>query len=670
MSYESHESGNQIDIEKIREEIIKTNRLILINNLFPNRLLLPLGNSSEELIIDDSPCIYPFSGASQVSQASGFLFSFLFEKPQVLVDIFLMSMKRPNIASLAFNLIPTIFSFFASQENLEMAENFYMSILSQRKTDVKHLFPLIIPFFRCGAVYRFIESSSSIFFQRFMIDISDQKRKFFNFLIPIHAGFLIDCFTAALCLLPIQHIKIMRELMKISTKHEFLDFILDEFFSPLTLAWLRAEALPSDTPFFEKIVIEMRNRDYEIQGLFEAIKTTKTVFQLPRFFNRESDPFILLTKVSDLITLTKLMNDLKLLPEYINIKEFSSINPEFHNELLWCQSFNLKRSIKSIRPEPLIFKEMQMYELPEIQEAAAIKKRITTLIFNGQKQGENPFIYAYNNIKMQDAEMEDFVLKCLVNELLKHTENFERFLEEHVFLAELRKWCNTLNEFIQTFVSRRLEFLFFSKKMTQEYFISLKSVYNKKLHMKLFFLHSLESYIPKIYELYGARIEELQNNWNTTTKDVVANNEMPAFATFIKSLRPVMADAVWNTIKILRCTWKLSYQHRFIHIIRALRVIDPVVEQTDYGEKAITVTLQQINSNVIIPSFIIINALCMHSSIFPYFIDEEEKRLWISFETSLLSAISSEKIIYDLIGLQLEIHDTLLFKLEKIYKAK
>ena len=659
-------SDDNTEMDSMRKDIIQYSRFILINNLFPNRMILPFSSPDKEMIIQKSSMYYPAIGVSQIGQAANFVFSYLYENLPVLVEIFTKIAKRPNTASIAFNLIPGLFGYFSSQEFLEFAEKFYFSLIDEFKPDVRSLFPFLIPFFRCSAVYRFIESASSIFFQRFMIDISDPKRKVFSFLIPIHAAFLLDCFSNTLYQLPMPHINILRELLKISDEQVFLDFILDEFFSPLTLAWLKSAAVPSDTPFFEKILLEMRNKKDELQNLYQNIRTVTTVFHLPRFFEGcQYESYTLYYKVSNIIDLVRIMNENNLLPPHISISEFSNIDESLYDELFWCQLFSQKHC-KSIQVlTPIIFKNTKRYELPEIENKEAYEKRLQQIMLSGRIHLQNPFVYTAKQIEKNDPKQ--YGLIYLTNELLNIADTFEQFLIQHVFLTQLKEWRSTLSSFMSSFVMRRIEFLFLSKKMTYNDLTQLRLAYNQPFHNKLYYLFSLDYYIQKIYQTYGERLNALEEKWDSTIKTIISKQLMQSFAQFITQQKETASHAIWDSIKILRCTWKLAYHHRYLHIIKALQIIDTIV---GLKNKTISIILQQIKGNIIIPSFIILNSCCLSSSVFLQYLEDTEQRNWVHYEASILSIIGiDETFLSEFLAIQQEIKDKYRPKIKELFTS-
>lgn len=662
---------DQKEIDKLRKEIIHASRIILLYNLLPNKLEMPFTTPEKEIAYMSKVSNFPFMGISQISQSANFIFNFLFENPRIFASLILSILETDYFTSFCYIILPQVFAYFSSQENLIEAGKLYKEIFDLYKSDIRKLFPVLLPMFRNGTVYKFIESVSSIFLQQFLIDISGPQNKNLDVLIPIHSAFLLECLRANLNQLPFQHLKILREIFNRTTRVKFLDFFLDEFASPLILMWLKSTSLPSDFSLFEKIVVNMRQRIDEVSDLFEDLKTIDTVFEPPKLYESSQDnSYLVYVRIVDVISIAKLLHNRGMLPPILSINEFLSIDSSVYPVYFWCQiypQFGKLRSNQAI--EPLIFKDLKPFQMPTLQNPPELYKFTKAWMYEATECGENVYKYVLQQAEKRNLNPDNYALAFLTNKLIQEAETFEKFLAERVFVSQLKKWRNILNEFKETYIAKRIEFIITHEKIKSTSISLYRTLYDKNHHMETMILFSIEQYVPKILKTFENEILEMEEIWEKSIKQAISQNEIISYGKFLGEQRSIVRDHITDTIKLIRCTWKLPFYNRFRLILKAFSILNDVTNITGYGRKTFSIALQQVKGNIVIPSFIILNSLAVTNDIFMKYSSDKYRMIWLDFESSILVYLGLDpQVVKNLVKLQNQIISKFAKKIYKPFK--
>ena len=224
------------------------------------------------------------------------------------------------------------------------------------------------------------------------------------------------------------------------------------------------------------------------------------------------------------------------------------------------------------------------------------------------------------------------------------------------------------DRFKESYINRRLEHIISHEKLNTNAINSFRTIYDRQSHFISMILFAIEKFVPKIYKSFEFEITEMQDIWDKSVKNAISTLSVTPFGKFLGEQRPIVREHVTNTIKLIRCTWKLPFQNRFHLILKAFDILEGINDITGYQNKTPSIVLQQVRGNIIVPTFVILNSLAMSNKLFFKNIPDESKKLWIEFESSILIYFAASNSISQLVDLQQQISSKFSKKLYSPFK--
>ncbi|OHT01239.1 hypothetical protein TRFO_31982 [Tritrichomonas foetus] len=279
--------------------------------------------------------VQTFIGLSMVSQNSSFLLNYLHENPALLVSCVLKSQKLPIFTHLTQCIIPSIFGYFASSEQMDYAHCFYLIVIDSAPASVA--VPILIPFLSSQISYRFIEFALTNFFKKIA------KRKLIN--TPEenmrNAKILIMCLRQAVPLLPEQLLQLFRQIKEKQWRlSELIELFFMKFIFPTINNWLKSSCCDHYINDFISIMQATCKLQKSLLNLFDKLCYTKSAFYVPQLFQKFDLPSIqYYLCIKDIQILVKLLENCKILPPFVDLTSFDKVPQQFQYISFWCSVY-------------------------------------------------------------------------------------------------------------------------------------------------------------------------------------------------------------------------------------------------------------------------------------------------------------------------------------------
>jgi len=632
---------NRNSVEKLRKEIIGLNRTISLFLLSDDCINRPFDKGEYDVFLNSLNNSGVFIGVSQISQNANFVLTFVLDNLEIFVEVIMNKFSSPNFREISQEILPPLFSFFASDEDLDTAAQFYSKTIERFRHPIENTFPSFVPFFRCGALFRFVENSSSLFFQRFMIDSSDPKSSQLEQIVSVHSSFILECYSLSFSLMPRQHLDVLRRIHESTNPKAFIKFLLDDVLFPLTEFWLGSVAFPSDLLTFRKIIDQAHFLKDDINNMINSMLQAHAIIQPPRLYERGEDGnHLLVFSVKQIIHIAELLDEHHLLPPFLDISEFKCINPRIHGTYFWSEVFSSgSKEINFLsKTEPLIFRGLQHMIL---DDTSSYSKRMNEMIHYATIQDLDVFEYSIKVINERNDEFSKYCISYLTNMLISQAAEFEEEINNRLFYSQLEKWYSILYQYKMTIVSHRVICVVDNshKIKAQGVYKNILSVYNDPQTMQLLYLLELDRIVPKVMSMAGSMIRDLEIGWNKLQKEIISKGDFPHFGKFVQEKSLSIREIIWNSIKQMRCTHKLPFFKKLSYILKGVSQILPIADSKSSSYDTIAIILQQIHGEIIVPAYLIIDPIAMKNPKFISLFENNEQIGWLKLESAILKCL-------------------------------
>lgn len=622
------------NLNAIRREIIKKQRIISLYQYVkaqPDDLpFLPPPQKRTQWLFrpNDTGSFY---GSSQLSQNTSFLISFLQDNPEKFARVVVGRAKSPDFKHIISAVIPSIFGFFSSAEQLDYAHCFYANVLDIAPPALA--VEILEPFFQSGCVFRFIEFALTQFFQSFLLDLTltneDKKPGDPNTFIQIRSIFLVGCFTSAVKLLPEQYLQIFKQIRPLKWPTSiFADLVLVRFLWRATLTWIKVSPCCNHEKMLKKILADVGNHKEQIMDLYTALFHSQSVFQPPLLYQAFDQPYInYFMCVCDICLLARMFDDQKLLPNSLTLTDFISLNKEVQFEWYWSQVY--PRHTPHRRPlQHIIFdvyphsqkaeketntpKEMEYIRHFRYLESLAIDEDpIDFVLTHAGTTGEFP-IYARN--------------KC-IKKLRNMANDFENLMERSRLLNQLNAWCDILKS------HETMILIGATEEAVMNHQSAKSQIYlTPQLH-QFMILMVLDKNYQDLIEPYTPAFQELGAIWDEEIKSIVESLPVP---NILEETRESYKNIVYDSIRLLRCIDRIPYSRKYHMFMQSLTQLEAVAKRHQVGDYIYPVVMNQVPGNILLTSFCVLNACVLRSLTFSNICPESETKLWLKLETSIM----------------------------------
>lgn len=294
-------------------------------------------------------------GFSHHVQNCAFLSCFLQDRPEILADVILKNFNSPNFSYYVSVLVPSLFCYFSSEEQLQTAQIFYLNIIEKGKPEA--VAKVLQPLFTSDIMFRFKESVINEFFPLFLSAVNQTHNPLNDNLIKTFAELLLNICVAKSTLIPIQlHHLWISILERNWSKREVNMILIGKLIIPQIV-----NMIPTNihNEILLPIIKAIPKCSKEINKLSQALASEKVAFTIPSMYSIFGEKSVqLFLNVKDIIDLAKMLDKNKMLPDSVTYQEFTEIPKKFYDYTVLSLIFPRKRTnIKKDTGESIFNKE-------------------------------------------------------------------------------------------------------------------------------------------------------------------------------------------------------------------------------------------------------------------------------------------------------------------------
>lgn len=575
-------------VSKIRNTIIQNSRIIT---------LAPLINEKNfKDIVVNFPKLYKsyifkpqdlpsFLGFSQMTQNTGFLLCFINEHPEILAKAVLTRVKSSDFSYIVECIIPEVFGYFTSLENLDIAIKFYSEIV--KKCDQEKANIVLRPLLCSILTFRFLE----VVFTQFtnFLAINGDKIKKQNDNYHMCSNYLVECITRALPLLPKEILHLLHLLLDLKWNPTLFG---DLFFS--SFLWKYAKIFVAYSPsqgqykLLQEIIHVTSKNNNLISTIYKTLFHCKSDYDIPCIYHPFGHLYLnFYVSVHDIQYIAQLLSSCKLMPETVTLKELKRVPEEY--EFYWypCQAYpHVKSPVIDVLKEPIFDNKT-----PE--------KRL-----------------------------------------------FELLLNNSMYKSELEKWeklinsCISINitSFIREEISQPI-----SKPFLETYSIFKNSFGLPTLNRKIFLIlieKNLNYWIGDKIEIFN----HLDQQFCKILESIDKKEKLKDYTEFSSSIHKSLVPIMLSSIQKLRILEYASLPDQFEILLKVMKNIEFILNEekiNDYQSRSIyPIIFQQSNSMHFFSIFFRLNSFAMKNTTFQSLCEDKERSLWLKIEQMILRCLT------------------------------
>jgi hypothetical protein len=488
-----------MSVDALRREIIANSRIVSLRRHFDSRV--SKGTFAFPVMRDHYRSLFfcgyreTFPGISHLCQNAAFLLSHVLEHPALFAEAIVNCTHEFDCSVLILETIPSLYGFFSSNEQLNFAVEFYKSVVQLAEPEVA--IRMIEPFFNSTATFRFREHAFDQFFRGFLLDVSVTAEKDLPSLVPIHSLNLLDALSAALPLLPKQHLELLRILRRPSFPSvQFTRLFLIDFLWASAIDWLQSLHFGKHVQFLRRVLREVGHQKQALRRFYAELDQTVCAVDVPNLFVVFDHAYLLyFFSVNDILFVAQILGDQKRLPRGLTRADFGDIDERYRDSWFWCQVF------PKVEPPP--------HEPPV---------RLDVVFGRWIDDGAR--------------FCEDTETSGLVGEAIE----FERFLEYKDQSQRVKQW----GRLVQTEVTQLM-------RIYIEYFSGIRP---SVLPLEIRQLLEIRELNPEVVTRHRRRLMDQADSWNKIAANYRAKTDLKRML----ADRPATRNLVWDGIRRIMYT--------------------------------------------------------------------------------------------------------------------
>ncbi|EAY21747.1 hypothetical protein TVAG_237730 [Trichomonas vaginalis G3] len=555
-------------------------------------------------------------------------------------NIIIKSYSTVNFLPLVHQILPALFGYYSSYEQLELATQLYTKVIETAPS--KLIVELLFPLLNSSVTFRFVEQAMTSYYDNFtgnfeFIKESDAKNFGTSF------GFLlIQSAISSLPLLPSQVLNLLKQFFNATTKKDdFTNLFLKHFIFYQAQLWLNHLFVQVSPSLMMIVFNEAINMKTEIGKLFESLMSTESVYDLTKFYTKDgiATPAVVFS-VSEIIQCATILDKLNFLPSSISLSEFTSISQGVYNNIVLCQfflppNFQVKDEISL---DPLIFSK-SMVNIPENDEFKnpdVLAMRLHALEVKFKDSEKNSIFNFIETMDRGKEELKEFAYKKYLENLSDCGQIFEKFMR----IERKNQMIIDFSEII-TFYEEIIYNNYIDKKYSApdavltEISSKISSIGLKKHAI----LAASETYIKKNFESEQMILNQVDLRFN----DLILNKYV------VERKRPlfkgkVLKQCISQLRGLDRCTLYLSF-NKLMKIISILSVFEDYNDSLELFPQLIDMT----GENHFLSKVITLNVVAMKNYLILPNFSQDEISKWNFLEKLLYDIVKIDKWLSDAI---------------------
>jgi hypothetical protein len=569
-----------------------------------------------------------------------------------------------DLTFLGYSTIPAFFGFFSSSEHLAAAFQFYYSLVGTPDHALVRF--LLLPFYRSGCTYRYIEMVFDRFGMPFCYDLRLDQREPQRLILEGYITSLIDSVQYAFPLLPHPHKFLLRFMLSRGwSKVSVIDLFVNDFTMPQLLKYVKAIPFPSHYLQLKELCHLIKSRVKDFLSLFQFIELDSSfeTFEIPSAFTVFNVPFIqLLLTASDIHTMLTSLRQVNEIP--------ASIQPFVENQYLnkiefrpiWIRVFSRipKPVDSSYNWRNLVFPG-SLIEVPNDKDFERMWRDL-------KKKNENFGCDLIEFLRGEGLQFVDIVsqrsLRTILGarydsfleyaimqstrDLQAGSRVFERYLVDSLSLRSLLSWHNIVDAYYSKIVRPIAQKSVHMMMRTPNRVIDLdQSLFAVGPAIRRFcFMTVIRHLLPEIVPQHCVQMfAALDARWKTHIHGIRETLQSPLL--FLErgngQTSPRLSKELWASISRLKLLDQVKFEWVLATVLDALGPLDELTRSTDSESSVIQYAVAFSECVTLLSRFMMVNIFVMkHKAFRAIEQTEEDLFLWSRFESAILRLLERD----------------------------
>ena len=665
------------ELSHLTDELLLKQRYLTLSNLIrAKKLPIFFPTKKRELLsfISQKPRVSECITAQQMHFMSKF-YGFLMENPSKLVKITATTYRdnnRPDFFYLVYSIIPSIFGYFSSDEQVSAAYQFYANLILNTSNSVYQM--VLPPFFLGAASYPFLESlfeDISLYFCHDIRISSKTSNDEINIL-QQHAKLLIQTIIEKIKLLPSTHLNLITLMQQNDwSQSDVFGFLIHKLIQPQIRIMLKTSQFSSHTEKFNE-VCEISMKLFPKIAPNYCLMQTRSIFEIPSCYTYyEKHFFKSVTTIQDAFSLYDFAKKAIPIPDLIvKLAEVDTvINMSYRPIIIKIYPNEIENLRNTTIMEGIVFKESDEYSndisseeksSEEESSSSIYERRWIDLELKANEENKYPIELLQNNtLQNKDEEFIGYVLDRQYRNLINKSHDFEIILKLRYGLKSLHNWCDIVDKLVN------ISILNFSQLFIKSYF-DFKDPPHGGLITDFSIPRILENIAPILNTPYthrlvlSTRMEILLKKWmeprlikmtmklKQLWKDHMENNfkslELPSCFTNdsnSKTKRLLLNQYYLRISLSFESLLQVPFRKQFDYLIKTIDPIQQLSSIINTGNQLLMHSIKICSNSEIIILVLYISSTLTNSKEFWETLTEQEKKDWKLLETTVLMMCDS-----------------------------
>ena len=632
--------------ETIRQSIFLMERTISLLPLmsspsYPDGLIPPRQEILQYIM---KPAILSSQEATPTFiQHSALFVSFIHTKPEIFAKVVIKRYAMPDFHFLVYSVIPSFYGFFTSYEHVQLAANFYISVL---KVALPHISIAILqPYFCSLITFRFIESVMTQFMKKFGTDgrLEDKNRQ--KTLIPQFSSELVALIIDSISLLPNQILAIFKILSKLKWKYsDVSDLFFKHFFNQQSLVWVASSPYGHRTQLFNVILKDVVKNQSNITQIYKTLISTESKFEIPACYKVLEQPYmLLLLSAADILAASRCFETQEQLPFTLKDANYDIFTIETIYKPFWVRIFPKGLSRPTDTDSPIVFPKREQYPLTEGLDYDRPYRQIEA-IMDPSYSSVYEFITDQNANQTMDQirkilgsnfdSFKDYALKHSLNDLFNRGKDFENLLTFTMHLRIISEWhelCISKQTALLTPIALKATKTAIIKypSLPRAFKCASHHFSNKKLQA-LQFICVVEDEMAKSLEKEQNICQEFSKLWTNQCTEIMNSLDSPV----PNALPPSSQYMFWESIEELRALSKVSLNRKYEVLLQTLLKLTLIAQKSTTYDVYLTAFVMTESTQIPI-LFALFNSFLVRNPQFTLLTTFQEKYIWDLLEKFL-----------------------------------
>lgn len=549
--------------------------------------------STEEIDRLYNDIFYPihlgnFFGISQLIQSTGFLIGFIYERPDVLIEIVKVSQKKPQcFQRLIRSTIPSLFGYFSTYDHIEYAFKFYRLVIQE--CDFKLSGLILKNFFSGPFMFRYVESFMSQFVKEFGVFLYTNSSFEIEEIQDFFADKLRTLLVASSSLIITQHILILQNLKDLKWDPKAIWHLFwTRSCLPIIEMYLSTSIIAPFKNVYDGILKKVHNTRYD---LIDKILKKSTGYSLPSIDSSTNvtgmQLYVCLGEIIDLIECLEL-TDMK--PDVLSKEEFENFTEEVKIAHYWCVVYPRKSMSRTSSKNSMSGTKLDLFDDTKYE-----------------------FLYPYILEKLKEKNIENW---------------------RNTLTTNLNLWFHN----VIGIVLHQHEFK--NSHLFQDTYLYYTNKVKSSDQKKILFLKLLDLY----YELKRQQNEILFWRLDKMWKDIIEkySTQVQNFLDFSSKLSKSAEYLFFEALKLVRCLDSFTFMNRHDILIQ---IFLNIYNAGDGDHEFFVQFFLQSSSLTFLSSMILVGSLVMKNPFFVENCDSTEIQAWDAAESSWMKIIQSDPMV-------------------------